>query len=56
MNFNKLTNLPEQVTADGKSSICYFVGKLSDNPEDIDWIQTIFKHKQARTKSENYQS
>ena len=40
------------MTANEKSSICYFLGKLSDDPEDIDWIQTIFKHKQARTKSE----
>ena len=29
------------MTADEKSSICYFLGKLSDDPEDIDWIQTI---------------
>ena len=35
-----------------ESSICYFLGKCSDDPENINWIPTIFNHKQARTKSE----
>ena len=52
LNFNKLINLPGQVTADEQSTMCYFLGKLSDDPENIDWIPTIFNHKQARTKSE----
>ena len=32
--------------------MCYFLGKLSDDPENIDCIPTIFNHKQARSKSE----
>ena len=40
------------MTADEQSTMCYFLGKRSDDPENIDWIQTIFNHKQARTKSE----
>ena len=32
--------------------MCYFLGKRSDDPENIDWIPTIFNHKQARSKSE----
>ena len=35
-----------------KSTMCYFLGKRSDDPENIDWIPTIFTRKQARTKSE----
>ena len=35
-----------------KSTMCYFLGKRSDDPENIDWIPTVFTHKQARTKSE----
>ena len=31
--------------------MCYFLGKRSDEPENIDWIPTIFNHKQARSKS-----
>ena len=30
----------------------YFLGKRSDDPENIDWVPTIFNHKQARTKSD----
>ena len=30
----------------------YFLGKCSDNLENIHWIPTIFNHKQARSKSE----
>ena len=40
------------MTADEQSTMCYFLGKCSDDPENIDWISTIFNHKQARTKSE----
>ena len=40
------------MTADEKSTMCYFLGKPSGDPENIDWIPTIFNHKQARTKSE----
>ena len=40
------------MTADEQSTMCYFLGKRSDDPENIDWIPTIFNHKQARTKSE----
>ena len=32
--------------------MCYFLGKRSDDQENIDWIPTIFNHKQARSKSE----
>ena len=32
--------------------MCYFLGKRSGVPENIDWIPTIFNHKQTRTKSE----
>ena len=32
--------------------MCYFLGKRSDDPENIDWIPTIINHKQARSKSE----
>ena len=32
--------------------MCYFLGKRSDDPENIDWIPTIFNHKQAIKKSE----
>ena len=32
--------------------MCYFLGKRSDDPENIDWIPTIFNHKQVRKKSE----
>ena len=39
------------MTADEKSIMCYFLGKRSEDPENIDWIPTIFNHKQARTKS-----
>ena len=35
-----------------KAQCVTFLGKLSDDPENIDWIPTIFNHKQARTKSE----
>ena len=35
-----------------KSMMCYFLGKRSDDPENIDWIPTIFTHKEARAKSE----
>ena len=51
-DFNKLIDFPGQVTADEQSTMCYFLGKRSDNQENIDWIPTIFNHKQARTKSE----
>ena len=30
--------------------MCYFLGKCSDDPENIDWIPTTFNYKQARTK------
>ena len=40
------------MTADEQSTMCYFLGKRSDDPENIDLIPTIFNHKQARTKSE----
>ena len=40
------------MTADDQSTMCYFLGKRSDNLENIDWIPTIFNHKQARTKSD----
>ena len=33
-----------------KNTMCYFLGKRSDNPENIDWIPTNFNHQQARTK------
>ena len=36
------------MTADEQSTMCYFLGKRSDHPENI----KIFNHKQARTKSE----
>ena len=53
LNFNKLVNLPEQVTAaDEQSTQCHFLGKRSDHPENIDWNPTIFNHRQARSKSE----
>ena len=39
------------MAADEKSTMCYFLDKRSDDPENIDWIPTIFTHKQARTKS-----
>ena len=52
LNFNKQINLPEQVTADEQSTMCCFLGKCSDDPENSDWIPTFFTHKQARTKSE----
>ena len=35
-----------------KHTIYYFLGKCSDDPENIDWIPTIFNYKQARSKSE----
>ena len=41
------------MTADEQSTMFYFLGKRSEDPENIDWIPTIFNHKQARTKSEN---
>ena len=40
------------MTADEQSTMCYFLGKRSGGPENIDWIPTIFNHKQTRTKSE----
>ena len=40
------------MTADEKRTMCSFLGKRSDDPENIDWIPTIFNHKQARTKSD----
>ena len=35
-----------------KPHMCYFLGKHSDGPENIDWIPTIFNHNQIRSKSE----
>ena len=52
LNFNKLINLPGQVTAEEQSTVCYFFCKRSDDPDNTDWISTIFNHKQARAKSE----
>ena len=52
LNFNKLIKSSEQVTADEQNTMCYCLGKRSDDPENIDRIPTIFNHKQARTKSE----
>ena len=52
LNFNRLINVPGQVTADEQSRMCYFLGKRSDDPENIDWIPTIFKHKQRSSQSE----
>ena len=46
LNFNTLINLPGQVTEDEQSKTLYFLGKRSGNPENIDWIPTIFNHKQ----------
>ena len=40
------------MAADKQSTMCYFLGKRSDDPKNIDWIPTISNHKQARTKSE----
>ena len=40
------------MTADEQRTMCSFLGKRSDDPENIDWIPTIFNHKQARTKSD----
>ena len=40
------------MTADEQRTMCSFFGKRSDDPENIDWIPTIFNHKQARTKSD----
>ena len=37
---------------DKQRIICYFLGKCSDDPENIDWIPTTFNYKQARTKSD----
>ena len=45
-------NLPEEVTADEQRGMCYFLGKRSDDPENIDWIPTIYNHKQATTISD----
>ena len=50
-NSNKLINIPEKMTDDEQSKIRYFLGKRSDNPDNIDWIPTSFNHNQARTKS-----
>ena len=38
LNFNKLINLPGQMTADEQSIMCYFLDKRSDNN---DWVPTI---------------
>ena len=40
------------MTADEQSTMCSFLGKRSDDPENIDCIPTIFNHEQERTKSE----
>ena len=40
------------MTAGEQRTMYYFLGKRSDAPENIDWIPTIFNHKQARTKSD----
>ena len=40
------------MTADEQSTMCYCLDKCSDNPENIDWIPTIFNHEQAGAKSE----
>ena len=32
--------------------MCYFLGKRSDDPDNIDWIPTIFNHKEGRSKSQ----
>ena len=40
------------MTADEQRTMCSFLGKRLDDPENIDWIPTIFNHKQARTKSD----
>ena len=50
-NSNKLINIPEKMTDDEQSKILYFLGKRSDDPDNIDWIPTSFNHNQARTKS-----
>lgn len=50
-NSNKLINIPEKMTDDEQSKIRYFLGKRSDDPDNIDWIPTSFNHNQTRTKS-----
>ena len=35
LNFNKLINLPGQMAADEQSTMRYFLGKRSDDPENI---------------------
>ena len=37
------------MTADEQSTMCYFLGKRSDDPENINCIPTIFNHQQKRT-------
>ena len=39
------------MTDDEQSKIRYFLGKRSDDPDNIDWIPTSFNHNQTRTKS-----
>ena len=49
-NFNKLINIPGKMTDDEQSKIRYFLGKRSDDPDNVDWIPTAFNSNQARTK------
>ena len=50
-NFNKLINIPGKMTDDEQCKIRYFLGKRSDDPDNVDWIPTAFNNNQARTKS-----
>ena len=36
------------MTADEQSTMCSFLGKRSDDPENIDCIPTIFNHEQEQ--------
>ena len=49
-NFNKLINIPGKMTDDEQSKIRYFLGKRSDDPDNVDWIPTAFNNNQARKK------
>ena len=49
-NFNKLINIPGKMTDDEQCKIRYFLGKRSDDPNNVDWIPTAFNNNQARKK------